>query len=57
MSLIHTAELCGASPFEYLVVVQRHAKAVAERPGEWMPWNYQEPCSRLEAAKTASPPD
>jgi transposase len=57
MSLIYTAELCGASPFEYLVVLQRHAKAVAERPGEWMPWNYPEACSRLEAAKTASPPD
>jgi hypothetical protein len=56
MSLIYTAELCGASPFEYLVVLQRHAKEVAQRPGEWMPWNYQEPCSRLEAEGAASPP-
>jgi hypothetical protein len=56
MSLIYTAELCGANPFEYLVALQRHAKVVAERPGEWMPWNYQEVCSRLEAEGAASPP-
>jgi hypothetical protein len=56
MSLIYTAELCGANPFEYLVALQRHAKAVAERPGEWMPWNYAEVCSRLEAEGAASPP-
>lgn len=40
MSLIYTAELCGANPFEYLVALQRHASAVAEHPDQWMPWNY-----------------
>jgi hypothetical protein len=56
MSLIYTAELCGANPFEYLVALQRHAKAAAERPGEWMPWNYPETRSRLEAPEAGSPP-
>jgi hypothetical protein len=56
MSLIYTAELCGANPFEYLVALQRHANGVAEHPGEWMPWNYREACSRLEAKGAASPP-
>ena len=32
MSLIHTAELCGANPFHYLVALQRHEKAVAADP-------------------------
>jgi hypothetical protein len=41
MSLIYTAELNGVAPFDYLVALQRHTEAVAERPGDWMPWNYQ----------------
>lgn len=42
MSLIYTAELCGANPFEYLVALQRHASAVAAHPERWMPWNYRD---------------
>ncbi len=42
LSLIHTAELCDANPFEYLVAVQRNAKAVADAPDRWMPWSYAE---------------
>ena len=42
MSLVYTAELCGANPFEYLVALQRHAPAVARHPHRWMPWNYTE---------------
>jgi transposase len=41
MSLIYTAELAGAAPFEYLVALQRHAELLADSPGEWMPWNYK----------------
>lgn len=40
MSLIHTAELVGANPFEHLVAVMRHANAAAAAPDRWMPWNY-----------------
>jgi transposase len=46
MSLIHTCELCGANPFDYLTELQRHAKALAANPSEWMPWNYREALAR-----------
>jgi len=42
MSLIHTAELCGANSFDYLTELQRHARELATNPAEWMPWNYRE---------------
>jgi len=42
MSLIHTCELCGASPFDYLTQLQRHAEAVAAAPQHWLPWNYRD---------------
>ena len=45
LSLIHTCELNGGNPFEYLTALQRHAAAVAAAPGDWMSWNYRE---RLE---------
>lgn len=41
MTLIHTAELCGANPIEYLQALMQHASDVAARPGDWLPWNYQ----------------
>jgi transposase len=49
MSLIHTAELCGANPFDYLTQLQRHAHELEQRPQDWMPWNY------LETLRPASP--
>jgi hypothetical protein len=54
MSLIHTAELNGIAPFDYLVALQRHHEAVARAPSAWLPWNYQETLARLDA-QTASP--
>jgi len=42
MSLIHTCQFCGADPFDYLTVLQRHAEDLAARPGNWMPWNYRD---------------
>jgi len=54
MTLIHTAELCGADPFDYLVLLQRHPREVARDPGRWMPWNYK---AALEGcAPTTGPP-
>ena len=41
MSLIHTCELNGANPFNYLTELQRHAAELARNPSAWMPWNYQ----------------
>jgi transposase len=49
MSLIHTAELNGIAPFDYLVALQRHAKDVCVSPGDWMPWNYQTTLERRSA--------
>ena len=42
MSLIHTCQLCDVNSFDYLVELQRHARELAARPAEWMPWNYRE---------------
>lgn len=42
MSLIHTCELNGANPLDYLTELQRHAAELAASPAEWMPWNYRE---------------
>ena len=41
MTLIYTAELHHQNPFQYLTELQRNYNAVAERPGDWMPWNYR----------------
>jgi transposase len=42
MSLIHSAELNKANPFDYLVELQRNHALVDENPEEWMPWNYRQ---------------
>lgn len=48
MSLIHTAELNHANPFEYLVALMRNRPLVEENPEEWMPWNYQATLQEIE---------
>jgi hypothetical protein len=50
MSLIHTAELNGAHPFDYLVTIQRNHALVEENPQEWMPWNYADTLAGLGLA-------
>jgi transposase len=47
MTLIHTCELNGANPFEYLTELQRHSADLSVHPSEWMPWNYREAVPRL----------
>ncbi len=42
MTLIHTCELNGENPFDYLTELQRHSEEVRENPAAWMPWNYRE---------------
>jgi transposase len=42
MSLIHTCELNGVNPFDYLTELQRHSEELQQTPSEWMPWNYRE---------------
>jgi len=41
MSLIHTCELCGTNPFDYLNQLQRHSGDLTRDPSQWMPWNYR----------------
>jgi transposase len=54
MSLIHTCRLCNANPFDYLTELQKNATAVAERPGDWLPWNYRD---TLASASDRPQPD
>src|ERR1700758_4968336 len=39
MSLIHTCELNGANPFDYLTELQKHSEERKQKPSEWMPGN------------------
>jgi hypothetical protein len=47
MSLIHTCELNGANPFDYLTELLRHSAELQQRPSAWMPWNYRETLARI----------
>ena len=47
MSLIHTCELNGVNPFDYLIELQRHAGELKQAPAEWMPWSYCDTLARL----------
>ncbi len=53
MSLIHTCELNGANPFDYLTALQRHSTELARNPSAWMPWNYRQ---TLSPANTSEDP-
>jgi hypothetical protein len=55
MSLIHTAELNGVAPFDYLVALQRHPQAVALDPSEWLPWTYEVTLAEPRARASPSP--
>jgi len=41
MGIIHTCELNKVNPFDYLTQLQKHIKAAALDPTNWMPWNYR----------------
>jgi hypothetical protein len=41
MSLIHTCELGGENPSDYLTQLLRHGDEVAAHPENWMPWSYR----------------
>jgi transposase len=53
MSLIHTCELNGANPFDYLTELLRHTEELKANPAEWLPWNYRETLLRLTAFAAA----
>ena len=54
MSLIHTAELCGTNPFDYLTELQRHGAELQQNPQAWMPWNYRQALEGTDAAGVAA---
>jgi len=53
MSLIHTCELNGANPFDYLTELLRHAEELKQSPSEWMPWNYRDTLARMATPAAA----
>lgn len=53
MSLIHTTELSGGNPFDYLTELQRHAAELSDNPQAWMPWNYRETLAGLVSSHPA----
>lgn len=54
MSLIHTSELNGANPFEYLTELSRHAGDAVVNPQDWMPWNYRITLEGMADVQTSS---
>jgi transposase len=55
MSLIHTAELVKANPFEYLTELQEHADEVKRNPSQWLPWNYHQTIETAENRPASQP--
>ncbi len=49
MSLIHTCNLAGINPFDYLTVLQKHSADLAQHPERWLPWNYNNPNASANA--------
>jgi hypothetical protein len=53
MSLIHTCELNGINPFDYLTELLRHVEELKQNPSAWMPWTYRETLTGLAAPAAA----
>ena len=51
MSVIHTCELCGANPFDYLTELERHTCELSSHPQNWMPWNYRQSLDSTDTAR------
>jgi transposase len=50
MSLIHTCELAGENPFDYLTELQKHAAELSQSPKDWMPWNYRQTIANIRGS-------
>jgi len=50
MSLIHTCELNGANPFDYLTALHKNAAAVRQDPTLWFPWNFRKNLERPDSS-------
>jgi len=52
MSFIHTCELNGVNPFDYLTELQKHANELSARPADWMPWTYRDTLQKTQVTCT-----
>jgi transposase len=48
MSLIHTCQLNGINPFDYLMALEKHSEQVRQQPTHWLPWSYQQTRAALD---------
>jgi hypothetical protein len=46
MSVIHTCELNGVNPFDYLTELHKPTNELSLHAGDWMPWNYRDTLQR-----------
>ncbi|MEJ2520951.1 MAG: IS66 family transposase [Desulfuromonadales bacterium] len=49
MSLIHTCELNGVNPYDYLTELNQHVSELSSHPADWMPWTYQDTLAQQRA--------
>ena len=54
MSLIHTCNLAGENPFDYLTNLQTHSSHVFKNPEKWLPWNYRNTLTELAPGRPGS---
>ena len=54
MSLIHTCELNGVNPFDYLTELGRHAGELKQNPSAWLPWTYRQTLAQRTAPAAAA---
>jgi len=40
MSLVHTCQLAGVNPLQYLTWLLKNAAELGKHPERWLPWNY-----------------
>lgn len=55
MSLIHTCNLAGKNPFDYLTHLQIHSAQVFKNPERWLPWNYEDTLTTLTSKQPVPP--
>jgi len=50
LTIIHTCNLNGVNPFDYITALQIHSSEVFKNPARWMPWNYAQRIAEIEVA-------
>lgn len=53
-SLIVTAARSGINPVEYLTALQEHKLEVFKAPQDWLPWNYEQTCLKLQSVTSVA---